>query len=111
MKVAVCLRGQDWGVLFENSIVCLVVFVCLFLAACGGGLPVFLFSAGGFVFLPVLTGCFGQACSDSNSPAFWVGLFLFGEFDSGSGRTLAACLTHASRTERPFGVLEWRTGE
>ena len=24
-----------------------------------------------------------------------------GEFDSGSGRTLAACLTHASRTERP----------
>lgn len=30
------------------------------------------------------------------------GLFLFGEFDSGSGRTLAACLTHASRTERPF---------
>ena len=27
------------------------------------------------------------------------GLFLFGEFDSGSGRTLAACLTHASRTE------------
>lgn len=44
-------------------------------------------------------------------PGFWVGLFLFGEFDSGSGRTLAACLTHASRTERPFGVLEWRTGE
>src|SRR5690348_4173722 len=28
--------------------------------------------------------------------------FLFGEFDPGSGRTLAACLTHASRTERPF---------
>ena len=26
------------------------------------------------------------------------GLFLFGEFDPGSGRTLAACLTHASRT-------------
>ena len=42
---------------------------------------------------------------------FGVGLFLFGEFDSGSGRTLAACLTHASRTVRPFGVHEWRTGE
>src|SRR5262245_66535835 len=28
--------------------------------------------------------------------------FLFGEFDPGSGRTLAACLTHASRTERPL---------
>jgi hypothetical protein len=28
-----------------------------------------------------------------------VGLFFFyGEFDPGSGRTLAACLTHASRT-------------
>ena len=26
---------------------------------------------------------------------------LYGEFDPGSGRTLAACLTHASRTERP----------
>ena len=36
---------------------------------------------------------------------------LDGEFDSGSGRTLAACLTHASRAERPFGVLERRTGE
>jgi len=24
---------------------------------------------------------------------------FYGEFDPGSGRTLAACLTHASRTE------------
>ena len=41
-------------------------------------------------------------------------IFSFcGEFDPGSGRTLAACLTHASRTERPVLalVLEWRTGE
>ena len=29
-------------------------------------------------------------------------LFFNGEFDPGSGRTLAACLTHASRAERPF---------
>ena len=31
-------------------------------------------------------------------------LVLFGEFDPGSGRTLAACLTHASRTVKrlPF---------
>ena len=32
----------------------------------------------------------------------WVGVWFvfgfFGEFDPGSGRTLAACLTHASRT-------------
>ena len=27
-------------------------------------------------------------------------LHISGEFDPGSGRTLAACLTHASRTER-----------
>jgi len=27
--------------------------------------------------------------------------FIVGEFDPGSGRTLAACLTHASRTLKP----------
>jgi hypothetical protein len=27
--------------------------------------------------------------------------FFYGEFDPGSGRTLAACLTHASRTMKP----------
>ena len=32
---------------------------------------------------------------------------LIGEFDPGSERTLAACLTHASRTL----FIEWRTGE
>ena len=33
----------------------------------------------------------------------WVGWVMVfdGEFDPGSGRTLAACLTHASRAERP----------
>jgi hypothetical protein len=36
---------------------------------------------------------------------WWVGGYVFdGEFDPGSGRTLAACLTHASRAERP---LRW----
>ena len=35
-----------------------------------------------------------------------------GEFDPGSGRTLAACLTHASRTSVFLrGYDEWRTGE
>ena len=40
-------------------------------------------------------------------------LFCNGEFDSGSGRTLAACLTHASRTLKLSfcWVDEWRTGE
>ena len=34
------------------------------------------------------------------SAGFWclLGSGFFGEFDPGSGRTLAACLTHASRT-------------
>src|SRR5215210_1652376 len=31
---------------------------------------------------------------------------ICGEFDSGSGRTLAACLTHASRTDRG-GLPSW----
>lgn len=30
------------------------------------------------------------------------GVVFNGEFDPGSGRTLAACLTHASRAERPL---------
>ena len=32
----------------------------------------------------------------------WLGVVFNGEFDPGSGRTLAACLTHASRAERPL---------
>ena len=31
----------------------------------------------------------------------WLDFVLYGEFDPGSGRTLAACLTHASRTMKP----------
>ena len=33
------------------------------------------------------------------------------EFDPGSGTTLAACLTHASRAGSPFGAVQRRTGE
>ena len=42
----------------------------------------------------------------------WGLLVLFGEFDPGSGRTLAACLTHASRTVKrlPFWWV-WMSGE
>ena len=43
---------------------------------------------------------------------FGVVLCVFvGEFDPGSGRTLAACLTHASRTERPQLLLGCSSGE
>ena len=78
-----------WGVwvLFVNSIVCLFVFVlCLF----------FVFEC---FWLGLLTGFSGWF--------FWAltFLFLFGEFDPGSGRTLAACLTHASRAGMPLEVL------
>ena len=43
-------------------------------------------------------------------------LFTYhGEFDPGSGRTLAACLTHASRTRGHEKLasyeIEWQTGE
>ena len=54
----------------------------------------------GLVFWTVCTDC----CSGLASCFVvwgWLGfdlLVLFGEFDPGSGRTLAACLTHASRT-------------
>jgi len=75
------------------------VFVCFFM-------PVFLFLSvfGWDCWLSVVFGWF-----------FWAltFLFLFGEFDPGSGRTLAACLTHASRTLKLSfcWVDEWRTGE
>ena len=39
----------------------------------------------------------------------WLNNYSKLEFDPGSGRTLAACLRHASRTNN-FGC-EWQTGE
>ena len=41
---------------------------------------------------------------------FWVLVFC-GEFDPGSGRTLAACLTHASRTMKLGTCIGWISGE
>ena len=41
---------------------------------------------------------FGQRLKLSMLLSGGVGTSFFGEFDPGSGRTLAACLTHASRT-------------
>ena len=49
----------------------------------------------------------------SSSKAFAVAWkHLYGEFDPGSGRTLAACLIHASRATKPEGVtLPVESGE
>ena len=46
-------------------------------------------------------------------PAWGLFFVFYGEFDPGSGRTLAACLTHASRTlkQELASADEWRTGE
>ena len=41
-------------------------------------------------------------CLYPRPPSRFVGPDFVGEFDPGSGRTLAACLTHASRAVRPF---------
>ena len=91
-------------------------------ACCGGGFRVLFFSVRCFSCLLVLRclvlcwvvvsagsggcgGCrvgFGVVFSPASvvlaRACLGLGWVLFGEFDPGSGRTLAACLTHASRT-------------
>ena len=64
-----------------------------------------------FLFLSIFL--VGIACRCGGFSGLNVFTFLFGEFDPGSGRTLAACLTHASRTLKAqlAGLDEWRTGE
>ena len=104
------------GVLFENSIVCHVFYAM----ALGAAHVCVWFLGFCFVLVCLALFCLGlgwawsgflDCCTDFG---FWLavvvgwGLFLlvlFGEFDPGSGRTLAACLTHASRTVKrlPFG--------
>ena len=92
------------------------MFVCGFWGLFCFGLPGSLLWGLGWAWSGFL-----DCCTDFG---FWLAVFvvgwglfllvLFGEFDPGSGRTLAACLTHASRTVKGpvFLVLdEWRTGE
>ena len=101
--VGFCLLCVVFGVCFV--LVCLVLASFLLLWGLGWAWSGFLGCCTDFGFwLAVVCG--------------WLGLdllVLFGEFDPGSGRTLAACLTHASRTVKRLpivvGVDEWRTGE
>ena len=93
-------RAKPSCVLDRVGVVCELdsVFVCFY--AC-------------FLFLSVFGwDCWLACCGWLVFLGFNV-LFLFGEFDPGSGRTLAACLTHASRTLKLSfcWVDEWRTGE
>ena len=98
MRSTVAGLPVEPGVLFENSIVCLVVFVCCFCVCAALFFPF----RGVICFLcQFCVWLLGQIVLIRIHLAL-AGLFLFGEFDSGSGRTLAACLTHASRTVRPF---------
>ena len=68
--------------------------------------------SGVWLFFENSTGCSICQCHLFGIDCLFCRDVFVGEFDPGSGRTLAACLTHASRAERPlFGVLERRTGE
>ena len=93
-------RDGGWvRLMFENSTVCHSRRISLLC-------PVLFFGLGLF-FATMILAIVGQGLF-----VCWVSSFFDGEFDPGSGRTLAACLTHASRAERPTsGVLERRTGE
>jgi hypothetical protein len=71
---------------------CLLLFFAMPLMPRVGGVVLFLFGQVSLIGLSLLK-------------------VLFGEFDPGSGRTLAACLTHASRTESaPLGVTRVANG-
>ena len=113
--------------LFENSIVCHVFYAMALGAARDFGCVWFLgFVLFWFAWLSFVWGWVGPGLvfwtvvlTVGSGWLFVVGwglvlLVLFGEFDPGSGRTLAACLTHASRTVKGLVLLvldEWRTGE
>ena len=67
---------------------------------------------------PIRVCCSGRPTFQQRTrtrPSWLVQRFFYGEFDPGSGRTLAACLTHASRAGTSGGVTllrgERRTGE
>ena len=96
------------GVVFSvRCFSCLLVLRCLVLCwvVVSAGLGV----VGG---VGLGSGFFSPASAVLARACLGLGWVLFGEFDPGSGRTLAACLTHASRTGPPlWGWVEWRTGE
>ena len=114
-------RARLVGVLFEISIVCLffvpwsvcgvvgscVVAAALFVVVVVWGLVALWVGCSCFLVCFCFSGCglllrvSWLACWGVCGGGLWLVCFVFGffgEFDPGSGRTLAACLTHASRT-------------
>ena len=109
--------------LFENSIVCHVFYAMalglrMILVVCGFGVCFVLVCLALCLGLGWVWSGFLDCCTDFG---FWLAVFvvgwglvllvLFGEFDPGSGRTLAACLTHASRTVKGPACWFWMSGE
>jgi hypothetical protein len=95
----VVMDGLLWGVVCcaRSWLVCLVV-------CCGAACVVVLWWVwGGLVSLMLGAALDGVVCW------VWCCFVINGEFDPGSGRTLAACLTHASRTVKP--LRGWMSGE
>jgi hypothetical protein len=98
--------GHGARLILENSTVChsrRISLLCPVLAVvCGSWLSGF-FGNDNFDNFCRGSSLLGISFS---APALFVGvgvvLFFNGEFDPGSGRTLAACLTHASRAVRPL---------
>ena len=90
------------GVVWElNSVWFVFCLVFVFWADCLVGL---------FCLPGLLVGCcfcqgFWQGLLLAGLFVGWLVLVFVGEFDPGSGRTLAACLTHASRTKSDGSLL------
>ena len=83
--------------------------LCVVFGACFVLVCLALVVGVGWGYVVWFSGLFTDCC-----PGFLVGvlLVLFGEFDPGSGRTLAACLTHASRTVKRLPLWwVWMSGE
>ena len=104
------------GVLFENSIVCHVFYAIALGAAHDFGCVwffgvLFCFGLPGPLLFGVGLGLVWFSGLLYWLEPFWFWLVLFGEFDPGSGRTLAACLTHASRTVKGPACWFWMSGE
>ena len=97
-----CGSGCVVRLFLDNSTACFSVSVSV-LACCGSAWFFFewtFLSCPGFFWMG--SGLFSCFCCRVGFVRGSGPVVFYGEFDPGSGRTLAACLTHASRTVRRF---------